>query len=253
MAMDFTGKVALVTGGASGIGEAATRGFAKAGAKVAFTYISSGAEAIALQEEIGKAGGEALAIKADLTKPADVDAAFAAVLRAYGTLDVLFANAGGILQRVSTLDSEVELWERALSLNVTSTYLTAKAAVKIMAEKGSGAIVTMSSLAAMDGGGPGALHYASSKGAIVTYTRALAKELGPLGIRVNGVAPGLIATRFHVQFNTPEGRKAAVEGTPLKREGTAEDVANLVLFLASDKASFITGETVQINGGRGLY
>ena len=105
----------------------------------------------------------------------------------------------------------------------------------------------------MDGGGPGALHYASSKGAIVTYTRALAKELGPLGIRVNGVAPGLIDTRFHVQFNTPEGRRSAVEGTPLRREGTAEDVANLVLFLASDKAAFITGETVQINGGRGLY
>lgn len=251
--MDFTGQVALVTGGASGIGEAATRAFARAGAKVAFTYISSGAEANALEEEIRKAGGQALAIRADLTKQDETDAAFAAVLRAFGTLDVVFTNAGGILQRIGTTDSTLDLWQRTFDLNVMSTYLTCQAAAKIMVEKKSGAIVTMSSLAAMDGGGPGALHYASSKGAIVTYTRALAKELGPLGIRVNGVAPGLIDTRFHVQFNTPEGRRSAVEGTPLRREGTAEDVANLVLFLASDKAAFITGETVQINGGRGLY
>jgi 3-oxoacyl-[acyl-carrier protein] reductase len=251
--MDFTGKVALVTGGASGIGAAATRGFARAGAKVAFTYISSGAEANALEKEIAAAGGEALAIKADMTKQDETDAAFAAVLRAFGTLDIVFTNAGGILQRVGTAASSLDLWQRTFDLNVMSTYLTCQAAVKIMTEKKSGTIVTMSSLAAMDGGGPGALHYASSKGAIVTYTRALAKELGPLGIRVNGVAPGLIDTRFHVQFNTPEGRKSAVEGTPLRREGTAEDVANLVLFLASDMAAFITGETVQINGGRGLY
>ena len=251
--MDFSGQVALVTGGASGIGEAATRAFAKAGAKVAFTYISSGAEANALEEEIRKAGGQALAIRADLTKQDETDAAFAAVLRAFGTLDVVFTNAGGILQRIGTTDSTLDLWHRTFDLNVMSTYLTCQAAAKIMVEKKSGAIVTMSSLAAMDGGGPGALHYASSKGAIVTYTRALAKELGPLGIRVNGVAQGLIDTRFHVQFNTPEGRRSAVEGTPLRREGTAEDVANLVLFLASDKAAFITGETVQINGGRGLY
>jgi 3-oxoacyl-[acyl-carrier protein] reductase len=251
--MDFTGKVALVTGGASGIGEAATRAFAQAGAKVAFTYISSGTEANALEKEIAAAGGQALAIKADLTRQDEVDAAFAAVKRAFGTLDVVFTNAGGILQRVGTEASTLDLWSQTFDLNVMSTYLTCQAAVKIMAERKSGAIVTMSSLAAMDGGGPGALHYAASKGAIVTYTRALAKELGPLGIRVNGVAPGLIDTRFHVQFNTPEGRKSAVEGTPLRREGTAEDVANLVLFLASDKAAFITGETVQINGGRGLY
>jgi len=251
--MDFTGKVAFVTGGASGIGEATTRAFAKAGAKVAFTYISSGAEANALEKEIAAAGGQALAIKADMTREDEVAAAFAAAVRAFGTVDVVFTNAGGILQRVGTAASTLDLWERTFDLNVMSTYLTCRAAAAIMTEKKSGAIVTMSSLAAMNGGGPGALHYAASKGAIVTYTRGLAKELGPLGIRVNGVAPGLIATRFHVQFNTPEGRKAVVEQTPLRREGTAEDVANLVLFLASDQASFITGETVQINGGTGLY
>ncbi|MCA0319797.1 MAG: SDR family oxidoreductase [Proteobacteria bacterium] len=251
--MDFTGKVALVTGGASGIGEAATRAFAAAGAKVAFTYISSGAEANALEKDIKAAGGQALAIKADLTREDEVEAAFAAAVRAYGTLDVLFANAGGILDRKSTAESDPDLWNRTFDVNVMTTYLACRAAAKIMAEKRSGAIVTMSSQAAMSGGGPGAMHYAASKGAILTYTRGLANELGPLGIRVNGVAPGLIATRFHVQFNTPEGRRQTVDTTPLRREGTAEDVANLVLFLASDKASFITGETVQINGGRGMY
>lgn len=251
--MDFTGKVALVTGGASGIGEATTRAFAQAGAKVAFTYISSEAEARALEREIRAAGGEALAIRADLTKQDETDAVFAAVVDAFGTVDVVFTNAGGILQRISTLDSDLDLWNRTFDLNVMSTYLTCQAAARLMIPRRSGAIVTMSSLAAMDGGGPGALHYGASKGAIVTYTKGLAKELGPMGIRVNGVAPGLIATRFHVQFNTPEGRESAVANTPLRREGTAEDVANLVLFLASDKASFITGETVQINGGRALY
>ena len=252
--MDFSGQVALVTGGASGIGEAATRAFARAGAKVAFTYISSGAEANALEQEIRKAGGQALAIRADLTKQDETDAAFAAVLRAFGTLDVVFTNAGGILQRIGTTDSTLDLWQRTFDLNVMSTYLTCQAAAKIMVEKKSGAIVTMSSLAAMDGGGPGALHYASSKGAIVTYTRALAKELGPLGIRVNCIAPGLIKTDFaKALWEDKEAREARERETPLRREGTAEDVANLVLFLASDKAAFITGETVQINGGRGLY
>jgi 3-oxoacyl-[acyl-carrier protein] reductase len=253
MNMEFSGKVAVITGGASGIGEAATRAFAKAGAKVVFTYISSAKEAKALEAEIKAAGGDALAIKADLTKKSDADAAFDAAVKAFGTVDIVFTNAGGILQRVKNIDATEDLWQRVLALNVTSTFLTCQAAIRIMEPKKSGVIVTMSSLAAMSGGGPGASHYAASKGAIVTYTRGLAKELGPSGIRVNGVAPGLIATRFHEQFNTPEGRKAAVAQTPLGREGTAEDVANLVLFLSSDRASFITGETVQINGGTGMY
>ena len=121
-----------------------------------------------------------------------------------------------------------------------------------MEPRRTGAIVTMSSLAAYEGGGPGASHYAATKGAIASFTRALAKEVGPLGIRVNGVAPGLIGTRFHDTFSTPEGRAATVERTPLRREGGPEDVANVVLYLASDEASFVTGEVVQVNGGIGF-
>lgn len=108
-------------------------------------------------------------------------------------------------------------------------------------------------LAAHDGGGVGAAHYAAAKGAVLTFTKALAKEVGPLGIRVNGIAPGLIATRFHDTFSTAEGRQATVERTPLRREGIPEDVAGVALFLASSTSTFITGETIEVNGGQGVF
>jgi len=249
----FTNKVVLVTGGASGIGAATTRAFAREGAKVAFTYITSADEARAIESEIRAAGGTALAIRADLTLPEEVEACFRQVAETLGPLDVLFANAGGLLDRAAATETPLDLWMACFDVNVTATFLTCQAALKVMAPQRSGCIVTMTSLAAYNGGGPGASHYAASKGAVVTYTRGLAKEFGPLGIRVNGVAPGLIATRFHDRFNTPEGRKGAVDQTPLRREGTSEDVAEAVLFLASDKASFITGEILQINGGLGIF
>jgi 3-oxoacyl-[acyl-carrier protein] reductase len=249
----FANKVVLVTGGASGIGAATTRAFAREGAKVAFTWITSEADAKAIEAEINAAGGTALAIKADLTSKAEVDRTFALVADRLGPLDVLFANAGGILDRKPATETPEELWAECFDINVTSTFLTCQAALKVMAPRKSGSIVTMTSLAAFNGGGPGASHYAASKGAVVTYTRGLAKEYGPAGIRVNGVAPGLIATRFHDRFNTPAGRQGAVDQTPLRREGTSEDVAEGVLFLASEKASFITGEILQINGGLGIF
>lgn len=249
----FKDRVVLVTGGASGIGSATTRAFAREGAKVAFTWITSESEARAIEADVGAAGGTALAIRADLSKPGEVERTFATVADALGPLDALFANAGGILGRASAAETPLALWEECFAINTTSTFLTCQAALRVMAPRKSGAIVTMTSLAAYNGGGTGASHYAASKGAVVTYTRNLAKEFGPLGIRVNGVAPGLIATRFHDRFSTPEGRQATVAQTPLQREGTAEDVAEAVLFLASDKASFITGEILQINGGLGMF
>lgn len=251
--MEFKGKAALVTGGASGIGRAASLAFAREGAKVALTYITSAREADEVVKIIEGQGGQALALKADLTKPAEVEATFGEVIGRFGGLDVLFTNAGGLLKRSRCVETPLALWEEAFAVNVTSTFLCCQAALRHMEERRTGAIVTMSSLAAFDGGGPGASHYAAMKGAIVTYTRALAKEVGPLGIRVNGVAPGLIATRFHDIFNTPEGRKGTAERTPLRREGTPEDVAETVLFLASERASFLAGETVQVNGGLGMF
>ena len=251
--MEFSGKTVLVTGGASGIGRAVSLAFGRAGANVVLSYVTSAGEATEVTDAIGAAGGQALSRSADLTDAAAVDALFAASRDRFGQVDILVANAGGLLKRSRCVDTDPDFWEQAIALNLTSAFLCCRAALTEMEPRGSGAIVLMSSLAAFDGGGPGASHYAAAKGALVSYTRALAKEVGPLGIRVNGVAPGLIGTRFHDVFNTPEGRRTTVERTPLRREGTPDDVAETILFLASPRASFLTGETIQINGGLGMF
>jgi 3-oxoacyl-[acyl-carrier protein] reductase len=251
--MEFSGKTVLVTGGASGIGRAVSLAFGRAGANVVLSYVTSAGEAAEVTDAIGAAGGHALSRSADLTDAVAVDALFAAARDRFGQVDVLVANAGGLLKRSRCVDTDPDFWEQAIALNLTSAFLCCRAALTEMEPRGSGAIVLMSSLAAFDGGGPGASHYAAAKGALVSYTRALAKEVGPLGIRVNGVAPGLIGTRFHDVFNTPEGRRTTVERTPLRREGTPDDVAETILFLASPRASFLTGETIQINGGLGMF
>lgn len=246
--MEFQGKVVLVTGGASGIGGAAARGFAAAGAKVAFTYLTSDDDAAA----IGREHPGTLAIRADVSDPAAVAETVARVEAELGPVDVLFANAGGLIERRRCVDSSLDLWRRAFEINTFSTFLVTQAVLRSMEPRGAGAIVLMSSLAAYDGGGPGASHYAASKAAVSSFVRSLAKEVGPLGIRVNGVAPGLIGTRFHDVFSTPEGRAASVERTPLRREGVPKDVADAVLYLASDRAAYVTGEVMQINGGTGF-
>ena len=219
------GRTIFISGGASGIGRTTSLAFAAAGARVALSYISSADEAREVVNEIEVGGGLVFSRKTDMTDPAEVEAAFSEAETALGPIDIVFANAGGLLQRSRVVDTPMELWHKAIAINLTSTFLTCQAALRRMEPRKSGTIITMSSLAAFDGGGPGASHYAATKGAVVTYTRALAKEVGPLGIRVNGVAPGLIATRFHEQFNTPEGREGTVARTPLRREGQGEDVA----------------------------
>ena len=177
----------------------------------------------------------------------------ATTLERFGKIDVLITNSGGLLQRSKVADCTRELWDQALAVNLTSMFLCCRAVLPHMERAGHGCIITMSSLAAHDGGGFGAAHYAASKGGVITFTKALAKEMGPSGIRVNSIAPGLIATRFHDRFSTPEGRQATVERTPLRREGQPQDVADAALFLASPQASFITGATIEVNGGQGVF
>ena len=251
--MEFASKTVLVTGGGSGIGKAAALAYAKEGAAVALTYITSAEEAASVVRDIQAAGGRALAIQADLTRENEVEKVFEQAEGELGALDAVFANAGGIIGRRPTVEMTLDFWREVIDVNLTSTFLTARAAFQRMAPRRRGAIVTMASLAAFNGAGPGAAAYAAAKGAIVAYTRALAKEGGPLGIRVNGVAPGLIATRFHERFNTPQGRQAVVEATPLGCEGAPDDVAQSVLFLSSARSAFVTGEIVQINGGVGFF
>lgn len=251
--MELIGKRALVTGGASGIGKASSLALARSGADVVLTYWSSGDEAQEVVAQIRAMGRRAQAIKADLSEHAAAAQVYAEAEGAIGAIDILFANIGGLIQRSRVADMPLALWNESMNLNLTSTFAICQAALKRMEPRQSGTIITMSSLAAFDGGGPGSAHYAASKAAVATFTRALAKEVGPLGIRVNGVAPGLIGTRFHDTFNTPANRQAIAERTPARREGTPEDVANVVVFLASGRADFLAGEIVQVNGGLGLY
>ncbi|HET7095108.1 MAG TPA: glucose 1-dehydrogenase [Thermomicrobiales bacterium] len=250
--LGLAGKVILVTGGGSGIGRGIAEAFGRAGSRVALTYRDSADGARDVVAAIEDRGGEALALAADLTDEAEVARVFDAVAERFGGLDTLVTNSGGLLQRSRIADCSLDLWNQAIAVNLTSTYLCCRAALKIMEPARSGAIVTISSLAGLNGGGAGSAHYAATKGAVVTFTRALAKDVGGFGIRVNSVAPGLIGTQFHDRFSTPEGRAKTVARTPLGREGTPQDVAGVVLFLASPLAAFVTGETIEVSGGQSL-
>ncbi|HET6284414.1 MAG TPA: SDR family oxidoreductase [Polyangia bacterium] len=249
--MILKGKSVLVTGGASGIGQGIAVAFAAEGANVAITTMTS--DPAPTLATIRSFGVQALAMQADLRHEKIVDDVVQKTLTAFGGLDTLVANTGGLLKRIRAVDTSLELWNDVLTLNLTTTFLCCRAALRHMEQKKKGNLILISSLAAHDGGGFGASHYAATKGAILTYTRALAKEVGPLGIRVNGIAPGLIATRFHDTFTPDDARKATADRTPLRREGTPSDIAGAAVFLASDASSFLTGETIEVNGGLGLY
>jgi 3-oxoacyl-[acyl-carrier protein] reductase len=243
------GKVALVTGGASGIGRAVSEVLAEQGASVAVHYFNSADSAAAVVAAVKRAGTTAVAIQADLRKPGEADRVVAATIKELGGLDILVNNAGFLVQRCPIAEMSDELFRTIMDVNLTSTFWMCRAALRHMLPKGSGSIVNMSSAAAFAGGGGGAVVYATSKAAVVGFTRALAKEAGPKGVRVNAVAPGQIGTQFHDRFSTPEGRANTVKTIPLGREGTAEEVAHAVAFLASPAASFVNGEIAGVNGG----
>lgn len=242
------GKVAIVTGGARDIGRAVSEKLAAEGAKVVVNYFSNPAHGKDTVAAIESAGGTAIAVAGDMTKQADVDNLVAATQKAFGgTIDVLVNVVGGLVARKSLAELDDEFFDQIMRLNVTSMFMATQSVVPHMAN--GGAIVNFSSQAGRDGGGPGASAYAASKGAIMTFTRAMAKELGPSKIRVNCVCPGMIATTFHDKFTKGEVRKNVAAGTPLRREGEAGEVADLVAYLASSESSFITGASVDINGG----
>ena len=243
--MSLKDKTVIVTGAGRDIGRACALRLAEDGANVALSYHSSGDGAKSAVAEIEKNGGKAIAVQADLNQQSGVDELVNKTVEAFGSVDVLVNNTGGLIARKTISEMSLEHWNEVLSLNTTSTFLMIKACLPHMK---TGSIVNLASLAGRDGGGPGSVAYAASKGAIMTMSRGLAKELGP-DIRVNAVCPGMIDTDFHNIFTKPEVRTNVANATPLKREGLSEDVANLVYFLASDQSAFITGTNYDINGG----
>ncbi|MEJ6388759.1 SDR family NAD(P)-dependent oxidoreductase [Gymnodinialimonas ulvae] len=243
--MKLAGKSAIITGGGRDIGRACAIHLASEGANVAINYFASSTGADETVAEIKAAGGNAIAVQGDLTTQAGVDALVDATLAEFGGIDVLVNNSGGLIARKTIADMSLEHWNDVMTLNLTSTFLMIKAVGPHM---NAGAIVNIASQAARDGGGPGSIAYASSKGAVMTMTRGLAKELGP-DVRVNGLCPGMIDTDFH-NIHTPDaGRRAFEAAAPVKRQGVPMDVANLVLFLACDDSAFMTGTNIDINGG----
>lgn len=246
--IDFTGKVALVTGGGRDIGRGISLKLADGGAKVVINYYRSEEGAQETVRLIEEQGGEAVAVQADVTNPDDVKKMVAQAVDAFGgEIHILVNNAGGLLARKGLAEIDQDFWQKVMDVNLNSVLYVTQAVLPHMPD--GSAIVNLSSLAARNGGGGGALAYSTAKGAVLTFTRGIAKELGPRNIRANCVSPGLIATTFHDTFTPAEARSNVAAGTPLRREGKAEEVGEAVAYLASDASSFITGESLEINGG----
>lgn len=247
--MLFDGQVALITGASSGIGRATAEALGRHGARVAVNYCKNRAGAEDAVESIREQGGDAMALRADVTRSADVEALVRAVRERWGRVDILVNNAGDLIARRTLGDMTEEYWDQIMALNLKSAFLCVKAVWEEMARRKSGCIVNVTSIAGRNGGGPGAAAYAAAKGGLLTYTKSLAKELAPYGVRVNGVAPGVIATPYHERHSSPELFQRFVAGIPLGRAGSAEEVAEVIVFLASPAARYLTGETIEVNGG----
>ncbi|WP_149195861.1 SDR family NAD(P)-dependent oxidoreductase [Luteimonas suaedae] len=246
--MDFNNKVAIVTGGGRDIGRAISLKLTAAGARVCINYANDEANAQDTLRQVEAGGGTAIVHRADVTSADAVAGLVAATRAAFGEhVDLLLNVAGGMVARKPLAEIDEAYFHKVMDLNLKSVYLTTRAVAPLMRE--GSAIVNFASLAGRDGGGPGAAIYATSKAAVMTFTRAMAKELGPRGIRVNALCCGMIATRFHDEFTKPEVRQAVANATPLRREGRPEEAADAALYLASGAASFINGANFDVNGG----
>jgi len=248
---DFTGKVVLITGASSGIGRATAELFGRCGASVAITYLNNkaGADEAAAAISAAEEGPRAVAIKADVTRTSEIEQMISEVEAGLGPVDILVNNAGSLIERLKTLELTEQRWNEVLNLNATSAFFASKAVIPKMLEKGSGVIVNVTSIAARNGGALGSIHYSSAKAAILTMTKGLAKEFAAQGIRVNAVSPGVIDTPYHETFTTPEVMQNLRKAIPMGREGRPEEVAGVIAFLASEAASYLCGETIEVNGG----
>jgi 3-oxoacyl-[acyl-carrier protein] reductase len=242
------GKVAVVTGGARDLGRAISVKFAQEGAKVVVNYFDNKNDADETLRLIREAGSEGIVVQGDMTKAADVKKVFDEGVKAFGNhIDALVNVVGGIVGRKKITEQDEKWYDFLMNVNMRSCWLCTREAVPYMGQGST--IVNFSSLAARDGGGNGASMYATAKGAVMTFTRSMAKELGPDGIRCNALCPGTIATSFHDRFNTPENRERMKASYALRREGEAQEVADLVCYLSCSESSYVTGANIDINGG----
>ncbi|HPV59033.1 MAG TPA: SDR family NAD(P)-dependent oxidoreductase [Rectinema sp.] len=244
------GKKALVTGGASGIGRAISLELANMGAALIIHYHRSKESAESLAAQINSSGGKAEVVQADLTEEAGVQALTDFVIERWDNLDVLVNNAGDLVGRHKLEEVQMDFYRKVVAVNLDSNVLVTRAMIPLLKKSGCASIVNLASLAGRKGGHGGSAIYSMTKGAILTLTRALSTELAPYGIRVNAVAPGFIlGSAFHALHTSEESKQATIRDIPLKRAGTCEDVARAVAFLASEYDGFITGATLDINGG----
>ena len=249
MSTDLSNMTALVTGGGVGIGRQIAIRLAQAGARVAITYRSHEPDT----ELVTAIGSDAVIVQLDATSEADVAALAETVAERFSTLDVLVNNVGGLVKRARLAELDLELWRTVMAVNLDSTYLVTRALLPLIT-RGRGRVINIASLAGHNGGGPGALAYATSKAAMFGFTRALAREVAPDGITVNALAPGFIEdTPFHDTFTSAEAKTASIAAIPLGRVGSPDDVASAVQWLASIDAGFVTGAVVDINGGQHFH
>jgi 3-oxoacyl-[acyl-carrier protein] reductase len=248
--LDLTGKTALVTGASSGIGAATALVLADLGAAVAIGYHNNQKGADEVAAKIVSSGGKAITLKADVSKSAEASSLVARAAEALAPLDILVNNAGSLVGRMPVAKITEEGWDYVMDLNLKSAVLCSQAAAPSMVARKSGAIINVVSIAARNGGGPGAGPYSAAKAGLIAFTKSLAKELAPSGVRVNGISPGVIDTPFHEVFSTPEMIANFVKGIPLGRTGASIECAKVIAFLASEAASYIIGETVEVNGGQ---
>jgi 3-oxoacyl-[acyl-carrier protein] reductase len=248
--LSLKNKVALVTGASSGIGAATATLFAELGARVAIGFHSNKKGAELVLSQITEAGGKAITCAADVAQASGVESLIEQVTDALGPIDILVNNAGSLLERLPILKLTEERWDAVMDLNLKSAVLCTQKVAASMIERRSGAIINIGSIAGRNGGGPGAGPYAAAKGGLMTFTKSLAKELAPHGIRVNCVSPGVIDTPFHEVFSTPEMMSNFTKMIPLGRVGTSMECAKVIAFLASDAASYVVGETIEVNGGQ---